>query len=46
MFVDINVESLELIQPDTIGAPSVVPYSQMEAILEERMTDDAPMVSG
>jgi len=35
MFVDINVESLELIQPDTIGASSVVPSSQIEAIPEK-----------
>ena len=35
MFVDIDVESSELIQPDTIGASSVVPSSQIEAILEK-----------
>ena len=35
MFVDTNVESLEPIQPDTIGASSVVPSSQMEAISEK-----------
>ena len=29
MFADINVESLELIQPDTIGASSTVPSSQI-----------------
>ena len=35
MLADINVGSLEPIQPDTIGASSVVPSSQMEAILEK-----------
>jgi len=30
MFVDTNVESLEPIQPYTIGASSVVPISQIE----------------
>ena len=35
MFADINVESLELIQPDTIGASSTIPSSQIEAILEK-----------
>ena len=35
MFADTNVESLEPIQPDTIGALSVVPSSQIEAILEK-----------
>ena len=35
MFADTNVESLEPIQSDTIGASSVVPSSQMEAVLEK-----------
>ena len=35
MFIDTNVESLEPIQPDIIGASSVVPSSHMEAILEK-----------
>ena len=35
MFVDTNVESLEPIQSDTIGASSAVPSSQIEAILEK-----------
>ena len=35
MFVDTNIESLELIQPDTIIASSAVPSSQMEAISEK-----------
>ena len=30
MFVDTSVESLEPIQPDTIGASSAVPSPQME----------------
>ena len=34
MFADTNVESSEPIQPDTIGASSAIPSSQMEAILE------------
>ena len=34
MFADTNVESLEPIQPDTIGASSAVPSSQIEAIPE------------
>ena len=34
MLADTNVESLELIQPDTIGASLAVPSSQIEAILE------------
>ena len=32
MFADTNIESLELIQLDTIGASSAVPSSQIEAI--------------
>ena len=35
MFVDTNVESLEPIQPDTIGASSAVSFSQIEAISEK-----------
>ena len=35
MFADTNVESLELIQPDTIGASSAVPSPQTETILEK-----------
>ena len=35
MFIDTNVESLEPIQPDTIGASSAIPSSQMEAISEK-----------
>ena len=35
MFVDIDVESSELIQPDTFGASSVIPSSQIEAIPEK-----------
>ena len=35
MFADTNVESLEPIQPDTIGASSAVPSPQIEAILEK-----------
>jgi len=35
MFADINVESLEPIQPDIIGASSVVPPLQTEAITEK-----------
>ena len=35
MFVDTNIESLEPIQPDTIGASSAAPSSQMEAISEK-----------
>ena len=34
-FADTNVESLEPIQPDTIGASSVVLSSQIEAISEK-----------
>ena len=34
MFVDTDVESLEPIQPDTIGASTVVP-SQIETTLEK-----------
>ena len=34
MSADTNVESLELIQLDTIGASSAVPPSQIEAIPE------------
>ena len=35
MFVDTNVESLELIQPDTIGASSVFPSPQIETTIEK-----------
>ena len=35
MFADTNVESLELIQPGTIGASLAIPSSQIEAILEK-----------
>jgi len=35
IFADTNVESSEPIQPDTIGASSVVPSSQIEAIPEK-----------
>ena len=35
MFVDTNVESLEPIQLDTIGASSAIPSSQIEAIPEK-----------
>ena len=35
MLADTNVESLEPIQPDTFGASSTVPSSQIEAILEK-----------
>ena len=35
MFADTNVESLEPIQLDIIGALSLIPSSQMEAILEK-----------
>ena len=35
MLADTNVESLEPIQPDTIGASSAVLSSQMEAISEK-----------
>ena len=38
MFADTNVESLEPIQPDTIGASLVAPSSQIEAILERYRT--------
>ena len=33
--LDTDVESLEPSQPDTIGASSAVPSSQIEAILEK-----------
>jgi len=35
MFADTNVESLEPIQPDIIGASLAVLSSQIEAILEK-----------
>ena len=35
MFVDTNVESLEPIQPDTIGASSAFPSPQIETTLEK-----------
>ena len=35
MFVDTNVESSEPIQPDTIGAWSIVPSLQLEPPLEK-----------
>ena len=35
MFVDINVESSEPIQPDTIGASSAVPSPQIETTQEK-----------
>jgi len=35
MFADTNIENLELIQLDIIGAPSAIPSSQIEAILEK-----------
>ena len=35
MFADVNVESLELIQPNIIGASSAVPPLQTEAITEK-----------
>ena len=37
MFADTNVESLELIQPGTIGASLAIPSSQIEAILEKEL---------
>ena len=35
MFTDTNVESLELIQPDTIGASSAFPSPQIETTTEK-----------
>ena len=35
MFADTNVESLEPIQPDTIGASSAVPSPQIETTSEK-----------
>ena len=35
MFVDINAESLELIQPDIISASSAAPSSQIETTIEK-----------
>ena len=35
MFADTSVESLELIQPDTIGASSIVPSPQIETTLKK-----------
>ena len=35
MFADTNVESFELIQPDTIGASLAVPSPKIEATLEK-----------
>ena len=35
MFADTNVENLEPIQPDTIGASSVVPFPQIETTPEK-----------
>ena len=35
MFADTNIKSLEPIQPDTIGASSAIPSSQIEAISEK-----------
>ena len=35
MFADTNVESSELIQPDTIGASSIVPSPQIETTPEK-----------
>ena len=35
MFVDVNVESSKSIQPDIIGASSVVPPLQTEATTEK-----------
>ena len=35
MFADTNVESLEPIQPYTIGASSAIPFSQIEGISEK-----------
>jgi len=35
MFVDVNVESLEPIQPDITGASSAVPPLQTEAAIEK-----------
>ena len=35
MFVDTNVESLEPIQLDTIGASSAAPFSQIETTIEK-----------
>ena len=35
MFADVNVESLELIQPDITGASPAVPSPQREAITEK-----------
>ena len=44
MLVDTNVESLEPIQPDTIGASSVVPSSQIEAIPEKGTILASPFI--
>ena len=35
MFADTNVESLEPVQPDTIGVSSAVPSPQIETTLEK-----------
>ena len=35
MFADVNVESLEPIQPDIIGASSAIPSLQIEATIEK-----------
>ena len=35
MFTDVNVESLESIQPDVIGASLAVPSPQIEAATEK-----------
>jgi len=35
MFVDVNVESLELIEPYIIGASSAIPSPQIDAATEK-----------
>ena len=35
MFVDVNVENSESIQPDIIGASSAAPSSQIETTIEK-----------
>ena len=37
MFIDVNVESSELIQPDITGASSAVPPLQTEATIEKAL---------
>ena len=44
MFVEVNVESSEPIQPDIIGASSAIPSLQIEATTEKVLDPLSPFI--